>query len=398
MIIAFAKDWNDVPTCVTHLLRGMAKNMPVLWIESIGTRRPSLGSGRDLRRIVRRLRAAAAGPQWKENQLWVWSPLLIPRARGRLSLALNRLLLRHTLRNLQPSTFNLQPAEYWCFVPNAVDLVPRGARTIYYCVDDWTRFENLDGAWMAEKEQRLLKRATTVFATSSELVAKCRMLAGERVHCMPHGVDYAKFRRALDPAMPLPPELADIPCPIVGFYGNLSAWIDFALIRALAAARPQWTFVLIGPVYVDLERIFSQASQDLALQPPTSNLQPSTFNLQRMYPNLRFLGRREHDVLPAYCKAFAAAMIPYDLEHPRMQSVNPVKARELLAAGVPIVSCDIPEMRGYGDDVLIAGRDPGSWLAALEHQIQRSDRDAISRRRAGDDWSQRIARIRAMLA
>jgi hypothetical protein len=60
-IVAFTKDWSDVPTCTTHVLREMAKALPVLWIESIGTRKPSLAAGKDVRRIGRRLKGALAG-------------------------------------------------------------------------------------------------------------------------------------------------------------------------------------------------------------------------------------------------------------------------------------------------------------------------------------------------
>ena len=392
-VVAFTKDWDDVPTCTTHVLRQMARELPVLWIESIGTRKPSLAAGKDVKRAFRKVKRALAGAVWKENNLWVLSPLVIPRTDSSFGRWLNRpLMIRQIGRALRgmgagPSAaLATGPVEFWCFVPNAVDLLPeRGTRSaergiwkdkqqpriVYYCVDDWSKFHNLDGAWLARKEEEILRLADVVFTPARALAEKCRRIVGERVHYMPHGVDYAAFSRALDAATPAPGDVACIPKPVVGFYGNIHPWIDFALIEDLARARPSWSFVLIGEIFCDVSRF-------AALR------------------NVHFLGRREHRTLPGYCGAFDASMIPYDMTQTRMESVNPVKTRELLAAGVPIVAADVPELRGMGGDVLIA-RTSGEWLLALERQMARKDRAEISRRMAGEDWSVKVAMMRRVV-
>jgi hypothetical protein len=191
------------------------------------------------------------------------------------------------------------------------------------------------------------------------------------VHYAPHGVSYELFSQALRPDMVVPPDLAALPEPRIGFYGNVYPWIDFDLVERLARARPPWHFVLIGGIFCDVGRL-------------------------QALPNVHFLGRREHGALPAYCKGFSAAMIPYDLRDPRMESVNPVKTRELLAAGVPVVAADVPELRGMEPDVLLA-RDVGQWLAGLERQMARADRPAISARMAGADWSAKVAWLRSVV-
>jgi glycosyltransferase involved in cell wall biosynthesis len=188
---------------------------------------------------------------------------------------------------------------------------------------------------------------------------------------MPHGVDHAKFAMALDPGTEIPADMVGLPKPIIGFYGNIYPWIDFGLVERLAAARPAWTFVMIGQVYCDVSRL-------------------------QVLPNVRLLGRREHSQLPGYCKAFDAAIIPYDLKHPRMESVNPVKTKELLAAGVPVVAEDIPELSAYGRDVLTcSGVD--EWLSALEAQIVRTDRKDISQRMKQEDWAGKVAEMRGRM-
>jgi len=388
-IVAFTKDWGDVPTCTTHILREMAKSIPVLWVCSIGTRKPQVGSLKDWRRLLARIASGLQKAVLKENRLRVLRPILVPKAEWQFCRWLNRLLFRLYLWLEIPRSFK-GTIEYWCFVPNAVDLLPaRGdepvfgnrkdvaCRIIYYCADDWTKFHNLDGAWMSAKESRLIKHADVVFATSRYLVEKfnaiCKGAVSPPVVYMPHGVDFESFSRALDRALPLPADLAGIPGPIVGFYGNLHAWVDFALIARLAAERPNWAFVLIGEIYADVSDL-------------------------RLLGNVHLLGRREHAMLPDYCRGFQAAIIPYDLSHARMESVNPVKAKELLAAGVPVVASPVPELAAYGEVVRLCDSDE-AWLAALERQLQipLDARALISQRVAGEDWKCKVADIRRVV-
>lgn len=424
-IVAFTKDWDDVPTCTTHILRSMARTIPVLWIGSIGVRRPMLSSHRDVRRVFARLRQAGARARIVEHNIRVLSPLLIPSARSRSARAFNRLLL-HWQISRELADMGQGGIEYWCFVPNAVDFLPKrggvrcrklnvergasdvksvpavenattdkGQRTtghddsvvVYYCVDDWGKFEGLDGGWLERKEREILKCSDVVFTPSRYLERKClgllapsssseTQVSGFRfqgsacpsVHRAPHGVEYDKFAAALDRTGKIPDDIACLPKPVIGFYGNIYPWIDFRLVEALAAARPAWFFAMIGQIYCDVSRL-------------------------RALPNVRFLGRREHDLLPGYCRAFDSAMIPYDLNHPRMESVNPVKTKELLAAGVPIVAARLPELEGYGDDVMTCvGIE--QWIGALEKQILRTDRAGISGRVADEDWSVKVRWIR----
>lgn len=385
MIVAFTKDWTDVPTCTTHVLRELARAMPVLWIESIGTRKPSLSrGGGDWRRIARRIARGLAPARLVENRLRVLAPLLIPRAETASALALNRLLARWLIGR-EIRRMGAGPVEYWCFVPNAVDLLPlRGdhgpqttdhgprATVVYYCVDDWGKFHNLDGAWLEEKERRILERADVVFTPARYLEEKCRRVAGERVHYVPHGVEYRKFARAVEAGQPLPSDVASLKRPVIGFYGNLHPWVDFNLVERLASRRPDWSFVLIGEVFCEPGGL-------------------------RNLPNVHLLGRREHDSLPSYCSAFNAAIIPYDMQQARMESVNPVKTKELLAAGVPIVAADVPELRAYGDDVIVCRTDE-EWLDGLDRQVARTDRQAISQRVAGEDWANKVDHLRRVIS
>ena len=396
LVVAFTKDWDDVPTCTTHILREMAKTMPVLWVSSIGTRKPNATSGKDLRRIIGRIVSGLRRSEWKENNLRVLKPILIPKAEAVLARWINRTVfawyVKRELRQVRDPgygevhgdasrvTCNVQRAtiEYWCFVPNAVDLLPASSiqhpasRVVYYCADDWTQFHNLDGEWMAGKEMSLLGRADAVFVTSRYLESKFRDFriphSERRIHYMPHGVEYERFALALDKTKPVPDDVVGMPKPVIGFYGNLHPWVDFVVVKSIAQARPGWSFVLIGEEYTDVEAL-------------------------EALDNVHLLGRREHDCLHDYCRAFDVAIIPYDMTNPRMESVNPVKTKELLAAGLPVVASDVPELRGYGDDVLTC-TGAEAWLEALDRQVVRDDHAEISRRVREESWENKVLAIR----
>lgn len=394
LIVAFTKDWDDVPTCTTHLMKAMGKSIPVLWVCSIGTRRPSVRQAKDWRRIWGRVIRAWRAAERKDGMLYVLRPLLIPKAESRWAIWVNRWLFRVYLRREQrrfkarglsiDDSSSGGAIEYWCFVPNAVDLLPDSKtgvrhRVVYYCADDWSLFHNLDGVWLSRKEVALVSRADWVFATSPPLFEKLKKIRNDNgmgddhVRIASHGVNYDVFAGAARGDHELPADLGRLPEPRVGFYGNLHAWIDFELIGELARNRPAYQFVMIGEPYAVPESLKS-------------------------IDNLHWLGRREHHQLPAYCQGFQIAIIPYDMEQERMHTVNPVKTKELLAAGVPVVAARMPALDRYGDCVLQAsGLD--QWLSAIDQQMARPAdfRSATSESMRPEDWFCKAAAIRTLI-
>lgn len=370
LIIAFTKDWNDVPTCTTHILREMGRTMPVLWVNSIGMRRPQLSQSRDFRRILRKLAGAFRKAEWKENNLWVLSPLTLPKADSAFMKWLNRVSLKWAVkRALRP--MGKGSIELWAFIPNAVDYLDAfgESKVVYYGVDDWSKYPGIDHEWVLTCERKLLERADVVFVSSRYLEERARTIAGARVNYMPHGVWFDKFSAAAVGQCEIPADILCLPSPRIGFYGNIHDWIDFKLLDELAVARPHWSFIMIGPVYCDVAGLAARK-------------------------NICFLGRREAGQLPSYCRGFDVALIPYSLSDPRMESVNPVKLREMLAAGVPVVTTGIPEVRGISHYVKTA-RTTEEFLKALDESLAaRYDRKAISDERRVDDWPLRVQQIR----
>ncbi len=371
-IIAFAKDWHEDPTSNHHVLRELARSRRVVWLNSIATRTPSLASGRDLGKITRKLREFAKGPINVENDLWVYTPLALPFPHSVAARTLNRQILRATIRLLR-LRLKIEEFQLWTFLPNVGDYVGTlGERSsVYYCVDEWSMFGYLDRAQTVAAERTLLEKVDAVFAINSAL-AEAKRAVNPATFEAPHGVDHAAFAKALDPATIVPPDLDALPHPRLGFYGTLRDWVDFELLAHVARARPTWQIVLLGQELCD-----TSAIADL--------------------PNVHLLGQKPHHELPAYCKGFDVGIIPYRIDE-RMKFVNPLKLREYLSAGLPVVSTPVPEVRRYPKLAEIAAT-PDDFIAACERALASSTERAVrSAAMTTETWAARVATVEATLA
>jgi glycosyltransferase involved in cell wall biosynthesis len=368
-IIAFAKDWHEDPTSNHHVLRELARSRRVVWLNSIATRTPKLSSGRDLGKITRKLREFARGPVNVENDLWVYTPLALPLPHSAAARAINRHILRATIRLLR-LRLGITHFQLWTFLPNVGDYVGSLGEdgAVYYCVDEWSLFGYLDREQTIAAERALLAKVDAVFAINEPL-AHAKRSINTRTFVSPHGVDHAAFARALDPALAEPADLAAIPHPRLGFYGTLRDWVDFELIAFVARTRPDWHIVLLGQELCDTSAV-------------------------RGLPNVHLLGQKPHAELPAYCKGFDVGLIPYKIDE-RMTFVNPLKLREYLSAGLPVVSTPVPEVLRFPELATVA-ETPATFEAAIAAALGEaspSERVRRSQAMTNETWSARVAQV-----
>jgi glycosyltransferase involved in cell wall biosynthesis len=368
-IIAFAKDWHEDPTSNHHVLRELAKTRRVLWLNSIATRKPKLSSGRDIGKIMRKVREFARGPVNVENNLWVTSPLVVPLPGSPTARRLNRAALRAQIFAMR-SRMRIPRFQLWTFLPNTADYIGTLGEdcSIYYCVDEWSLFSYVDRDETAAAERALLAKVDAVFAINGPL-AEAKRALNAQTFVSPHGVDHALFSRALDDATVVPPELAALPRPRIGFYGTLRDWVDFELIGHVARKRPEWAIVLIGQQLTDVTPLHGLA-------------------------NVYMLGQKHHRELPAYCKGFDVGMIPYRIDE-RMTFVNPLKLREYLSAGLPVVSTPVPEVTRLSHLARVA-RTKDDFISAIECALGESSpaaRGSRSLAMRDETWSARVAQV-----
>ena len=343
-ILYFGNDWMaENRTSSHHVARWLAKRYRVIYVESPGLRAPK-GTGRDLKKLVSKVGLALRGPRATAEGLEVQTLLQIPFHGSALVRRLNARLLRGTLQLLMRVAGARRPVT-WFVVPHLAAVAGElGERlSVYYCIDDYASLPDVDTEAVRLMDESLTRKADVVFVASDTLLERKRA-QNPNTHVSPHGVDYDHFVKAQDPALETPADIADLKRPIIGFFGLIERWIELDLVAWLARERPDWTFLMIGRVAV-----------------PESEVP--------RLPNIRFIGRRPYETLPAYGKAFTVAMIPYHLT-PQVIHSNPIKLREYLAMGKPIVSVSTPEIDKFAELVAIA-RTREEFLAKLDEAVAR---------------------------
>jgi exopolysaccharide biosynthesis WecB/TagA/CpsF family protein len=353
-------------TSKAHLVRHLARENDVLYVESVGLRSPT-ASARHLRKIAGKLRRFTAGLRQEGARIWVGNPLILPWAPERtrlLNTAALQLWLAWALARLgwrRPILWHFHPTmhRYLAALPRRLE--------IYSCVDDHAAFAGVDSAYVRRWEERLIRRADLVLTTAESLYQRCRALT-PRAERFPHGVDVEHFSAALGTPV-LPADIEAIPPPRIGYVGLLSRdYVDLELIRRTALLLPEFSFVLIGDQY----------AEELA---PLRDVR-----------NVHLVGPRPYAELPRCLAGMAACLIPYRLNEIN-RSCNPLKLREYLAAGRPVVATPLEEIRGYAPHVRLAAT-PEEFAAALREAVAEDHPEAARARAAhvaGESWGARFA-------
>jgi glycosyltransferase involved in cell wall biosynthesis len=370
-VIYFGNDWHaENRTSSHHVAERLAAVMPVLYVASPGLRAPQ-ASARDFRRLFKKLGAALKPPTRLRDNFWLCTVPQVPFRRLPGVDALNRWFgiwsVRRALRKAGISRYLT-----WFVVPHPGFMAKRlgEALCVYYCIDDYAAHPGVDATLIAARDEALARTADIVFVAPPALLATKRAQNAHTVFA-PHGVDVDLFGRARDLATEIPPAARNLPHPVIGYFGSLHEWIDLELIEWLARERPAWTFLLIGHAAVDVSRL-------AALQ------------------NVRLIGTQPYASLPAWAKAFDVAIIPYRLNR-QVENANPLKLREYLATGKPVVSVRNAEIEKFAEFVRIAdGRE--QYLAAIEAAL-REDRPELHEARAAavadQTWDRRVADVLA---
>lgn len=376
-IVAFANDWGTDPTSKHHVMRLLSEHTDVLWVESSGMRVPSLARGGDLRRIGAKLRKMTGGARRALPRLTVLNPPALPLPGSRVARSLNATLYARSIERTLAAMGHREPPLLWVYTPTVARYLPRLRRgaLVYHCVDRWWEFEEYDGVEMRACHEILCREADHVFASAKALEADC-LPHTSRVSYLPHGVQWEHFRTAVEPAGPVRP--ADLPSdgPIAGFFGLLDAWVDQDLLVAIARRIAPKPLVLVGHARVDVARLEAE-------------------------PNIHLLGRKPFAELPAYATAFDVGLIPFAVNE-LTTAVNPIKLREYLSAGLPVVSTALPELVPFANrpgTSLVSSRD--DFVEAVARQLA-NPLDAPARRALSDtmeheSWEGRVEEILSTL-
>ena len=327
-IIYFGNDWNaENRTSSHHIAARLAKKHPLLYVDCPGLRAPK-ASGRDVKKLVKKLRQAAALPRKVGEQTWHMVLPQFPFRRVPLASELNRelgaLLVRRAARHL-----GMERPLLWFAVPHPGILLGKlGERfSVYYCIDDYSALPDVDKPQIQAMDHHLTEKANQVFVSAQTLFDAKKQTNPNLVYS-PHGVDVEHFGRAASEDLPIAEPARKLGHPVIGFFGLIEGWIDLELLHFLAKSRPSWTFLLLGRVAVDVS-----ALQKLG--------------------NVVFPGPQPYGDLPSWAKAFDVAIYPGG-QNEFVRNANPLKIREYLATGKPVVSVPSREVERFRGVVRIA--------------------------------------------
>jgi UDP-galactopyranose mutase len=255
----------------------------------------------------------------------------------------------------------------WYYTPMALGfsdgLAP--AAVVYDCMDELSLFRGAPPA-LLERERRLLELADLVF-TGGQSLYEAKRERHPSVHAFPSSIDAEHFGRARRPA-PEPADQAAIPRPRLGYFGVIDERIDLDLLAAAADARPDWQWVMVGPVV---------------------KIDPEGLPRRR---NLHYLGMKSYDELPSYLAGWDAALMPF-ARNESTRFISPTKTPEYLAGGRPVVSTPIRDVvRPYGELALVEiAEEPQAFAAAAERAMRRFGEGAPER----EEW---LAQVDEFLA
>ena len=366
-ILCFASGYDAPPTSKHHVMHLLAERNTVLWVNYHASRKPTAGRS-DMLRIVRKLAQVAGGVRSPRANLHVLTPLVVPLPGKAWAQRLNRFIMvkrtRMALRKLQSG-----PLQVWSFTPDISYLLDdfESERVVYYCVDDHASFSGYNAEQVRGDEEDLCRRADLVVTTAAALQEAKKPLNPNTI-LVSHGVDHEHFSRALSDNRPVPDDIARIPHPRLGFFGLIRDWVDLDLLHEVARLRPDWHIVMLGDSTIDLTPY-------------------------RTIPGMHFLGRKPYADLPEYCRQFDVGLIPFKINE-LTRAVNPIKLREYLAAGLPVVSTPLPEVKPYEDRVGIA-EGPTEFVRAVETALQESPEQRLGRSTAmaSETWPAKLCRI-----
>ena len=295
--------WNFVWQRPQHLLSRFARGQRVFFVEE------PIGTDEEKARLE---------VKQHESGVYVVVPM-IPHDQLGSSEGVQRSLLDELLQNYAIDNYLL-----WFYTPMAMGFADhlKPLATIYDCMDELSAFKNAPQI-IKDREQGLFRQADLVF-TGGQSLYEAKKEQHPKVYAFPSSIEvdhFAKARSIKDD----PFDQKSIAHPRLGFFGVVDERFDIELLKQIAELRPDWQFVIIGPV----------VKIDDSVLPRNANI--------------HYLGGKNYQELPEYIAGWDVALLLFALNE-STRFISPTKTPEYLAAGRPVVSTPIRDVvRPYGE-------------------------------------------------
>jgi len=379
-LIVFGEDWGGLPSSTQHLISHLSKDRRVLWVNSIGLRQPRFTVG-DLKRSLKKLFSrkfiasnnngffARIPPKntsdiGEENNFIVINPKTLPAPKSKFFRLISRILLELQIKPII-KRMELRSPILWISLPTAIDFLGHLGESslVYYCGDDFKSLSGVDHETVSKRESETLEKANLVMTSSKTLFSE---FPKNKTNFLPHGVDFDLFST---PA-PIADDLPKDGKPIAGFYGSISEWFDVDIMKKVIHYLPTWNFVFIGKIEIDVSSI-------------------SSLN------NTFFLGPKSHHLLPSYSQHWTVSLLPF-VKNQQIDACNPLKLREYLATGTPIVSTNFPAIQEYKNVVNVVNSSY-DMVDAIENSLFDNNKDIRKMSVSNQTWTYRSKQVSTWL-
>jgi glycosyltransferase involved in cell wall biosynthesis len=379
-MICFAGEdwWYHHQHSKNHIMRRLARaGNRVIFVNSISMGLPSLGSPDLFSKIKRKLRSYAKPVRITEEGIVVVSPPVIPFYSSRLARAINRWLLVAQIKMLMVA-FDMRSPVLWIAIPTAHEVVGRlGEQALIYQVSDKYDANQMDHSTasnvIARMHEELLERADLIYYSGRKLYeddcAAHPEIAG-KARRLEQAVDYEHFASATSREWVEPDDIAAVPHPRLGYFGAIDSWLmDQELIRHVSLKRPEWQWVLIG-------------------------LRASPLDIESL-GNVRYLGSKPYSSMPSYAASFDVCVLPWVTGNEFVNYGSPIKVREYLATGKPVVITPLYEYEPL-DGILRISRGYDDFIAKIEDSLANESvekRDARQQAVKESTWDARAEEV-----
>lgn len=375
-------DWdNPFWTNKQHMAKILSdQGHNVVYFESLGLRGPVKESSSDRKRIINRLKKFFRGPRRINDNLVIFSPLIIPKHDIKIVSLINNLLMNFYLKFFELYHYQGKEIVHWTYNPLSSDFLNSNS-IIYHCVDDLSAAPGMPVDIINKKEAELIKKAQATFVTSPALYKKFRhMENGQDTYYFPNVAEVKHFSKALG-FLTKPEDLKNLKGSVLGFIGAISSYkVDFHLLIKLAKTYPECSIVLIGQV---------------------GEGQPDTkIDLLESIPNIHLIGPKSYESLPSYLKYFDVALLPCALNE-YTKAMFPMKFFEYLAAEKKVVTTGLDSIQEFSDCCYISSSS-SDFLLGVEKALKSSLEEFCNLRKLKEvvqenTWENRTYKMLAIL-
>ncbi len=357
--------WANNPSCCTHLVKQFSKNHKIIYINPFSSDITGTRSHKGLwTRVLRKTKSLLKFCRKPEKNIWVISPLFLPIQGIPFFDNLNNLLILTQIKAVMLLAAFKDPI-LWVENIRAADFVNKINKkiAIYHASD---RFDECpytkNKAKLIEREQNITNLCDLVICVSKELYEHKLRQSQCRVIYLDHGVDYNAFRNAKNSNQ----FHKNVDGPTVGYFGTLTAQNDIELLEYCANRLPDYNFVFAGQI----------TAGDYS-------------NLKQM-KNVIFLGKVPYDQIPSLCSSFDICLLPWVMNK-WILNCNPLKLKEYMASGKPIVSVPIREVVENYSEILSIAKNKEEFCNRIQWEISNDTMDRMNKRilvASKNDWAE----------